>query len=388
MKIHVYPIVSSLHEEAIIETNSNQMIQELEQILQIPIHYTDLLHLYEADLSFILVQSGGSEGAFLSILSKLKEPIYLLTYGTNNSLAASMEILSYLRDQHLKAEILHGPIPYLVDRIQTLMKPKKAKSIVNLGVIGEPSDWLIASKVDYQKCLDRFGIQLKDIPLSEVITSSSKQEKMSLPSHFDYNPVELTKAFTIHHRLEEVVQKHQLKGFTIRCFDLLNTVDTTGCLGLSLLNQSGIIGSCEGDIPAMLSMYLLFQATNQIGFQANPAWIDTFLNQIKFAHCTIPLNMVEDYHLRTHFESGKGVAISGLMKHEKVTIFKLSRNLEDFYLEEGFIISTPREENLCRTQVVIQLPEVSYFLEKPYGNHHIIIYGHHKEKIINYMNQF
>ena len=50
------------------------------------------------------------------------------------------------------------------------------------------------------------------------------------------------------------------------------------------------------------------------GFQANPSSINPETGEIIFAHCTIPLNMVERYELDTHFESGIGTGIRGYMK--------------------------------------------------------------------------
>ena len=47
---------------------------------------------------------------------------------------------------------------------------------------------------------------------------------------------------------------------------------------------------------------------------------------------------------------------------------------------EGELIYNQYEENLCRTQVMLQLSpsDTRYFLTDPIGNHHIILPGHHK----------
>ena len=37
-----------------------------------------------------------------------------------------------------------------------------------LGVIGKPSDWLIASDVDYETAKKVFGVELIDIPIERV----------------------------------------------------------------------------------------------------------------------------------------------------------------------------------------------------------------------------
>ena len=117
MKINIYPIVSSLHEETRINEETFKLLNELITNSNHQFNIVNIDELYNADLSLVLVQSGGSEGLFLKQFSKLKEPYYLLTYGNNNSLAASLEILSYLKDNDLNGEVLHGRTDYLNERI-------------------------------------------------------------------------------------------------------------------------------------------------------------------------------------------------------------------------------------------------------------------------------
>ena len=41
--------------------------------------------------------------------------------------------------------------------------------MTRLGVIGKPSDWLIASNVDYKNVKDKFNIDLINIDINELI---------------------------------------------------------------------------------------------------------------------------------------------------------------------------------------------------------------------------
>jgi len=152
----------------------------------------------------------------------------------------------------------------------------------------------------------------------------------------------------------------------------------TGCLALAKLNAEGFVAGCEGDVPAMLSMMIARSLTGVSGFQANPSTINPEMGEMLFAHCTIPLNMVERYELDTHFESGIGIGIRGYMASGAVTIFKVSGDLSRSFIAEGELIRNQAKADLCRTQQVIQLAEksqTSYFLTEPIGNHHIIIPG-------------
>ena len=387
MKINIYPIVSSLHQKDRINNETLTLLKELEKISNHIFEITDLDNFYNADLSLILVQSGGSEQLFLRQFKKLKGPYYLLTYGHNNSLAASLEILSYLKDHNLNGEVLHGSNQYIAKRIDELAKHAKEVKY-RYGVIGKPSDWLIASNVNYSDAMDNLAVQLVYIPIDEVV-KYYKSSKISFTNEANlaFNEKELYKAERLHHALKTIKEKYMLDGLTIRCFSLLNKLKTTACLSLSLLNKDNIVATCEGDIATMLTMHITNKLFNQPGFQANPSRIDVLNSKIVLAHCTLPLSMCESYKANTHFESGIGVAIKGELKQEKITIFKLSKNLKDYYVTTGTILNNLNESNLCRSQIEIKVDEnIEYFLNRPFGNHHVIIYGDHKQEIIDFMS--
>lgn len=115
-------------------------------------------------------------------------------------------------------------------------------------------------------------------------------------------------ALEIYGAFRRLVERYQLAGVSVRCFDLLTLVKNTGCLGLALLNANGIFGGCEADLPTLLSMSILGTVSGQHAFQCNPSRVDRAANEIVFAHCTLPLDMPEKYHLGTHFESKIGFA--------------------------------------------------------------------------------
>lgn len=119
MKINIYPIKSPLHDETYINEKREALLASLTTLTGDTYSISDIDHLYDG-LGMILVESGGSEGYFLEVFNKLKSPIYLLTYGTNNSLAASLEILTYIHQNGLEGEILHGSDSYIASRIKEI----------------------------------------------------------------------------------------------------------------------------------------------------------------------------------------------------------------------------------------------------------------------------
>ena len=350
----------------------------------------ELPESFLAEHQVVAVLTGGTEAKFVQLvkdgLIDLSKPVFLMVSGHSNSLAASLEILSYIRQHNGIGKVMiepsavsHQPSAVSIQHsafsiqpsavsIQPSAKLLYSERPLRLGVIGFPSDWLIASQVDYEQVLRRMNCELVDIPIEEVSSLGEVDPGMK-------------GAEAIYARIKELVRKYDLQGVTLRCFDLLTTVKNTGCIALSKLNDEGIPAACEGDIPVLLTMMLCKRLTGELCFQVNPARIKAD-GEILFAHCTLPLGMTEKHEYTTHFESGIGVAIHGDLPTGDYTLVKLSGDLQRILAVDVELERCQFEANLCRTQVWIKAtPEVSqYFLTDPIANHHVLIRGHHAAK--------
>ena len=388
--IAVYTITSGLHNEESVARLSDEFLAGVFPEGNYEFKGADFSDFGTHDLDLIYVRTGGAEGIFKGLLPEMLargiERYYLLTSGKSNSLAASLEILSYLRQQGLKGEVLHGGSAYLQERVHTLETVALARKKLQgtrIGVIGQPSDWLIASHADPMAVMDKLGAKLVEVPMEELLQEIEKASADPAPEEEPMAPnvrESYPGATKIYHALEALVKKYELSAFTLRCFDLLTSVGNTGCLALASFNADGIPASCEGDVPALLSMMIAQALMGCTGFQANPSRIDVETGQMLFAHCTVPFNMVENWQYDSHFESGIGVGIHGNLPEGPVTVFKVSGKLDRHFAAEGELLRNQYEDNLCRTQVVLQLsPEdARYFLTDSIGNHHIILPGHCK----------
>ena len=386
----IYTITSGLHNENEVSRLSDQFLSGIFPDGNFEFRGSSFQDFGTHTLDIIYVRTGGAEGIFRSLLPEMLSRgisrYYLLTSGKSNSLAASLEILSYLGQQGLKGEVLHGSPEYLRSRINALETVAIARQKLHgarIGVIGEPSDWLISSHADPVALMDRIGVKLESIPMEELVQEIGRSKADAAPSEVpmaDNVRASYPGATQIYHALEVIVQNHKLNALTLRCFDLLSSVGNTGCLALASFNADGFPASCEGDVPALLSMMIPQALTGFTGFQANPSRIDVETGAILFAHCTVPFNMVRNWQYDTHFESGIGVGIHGEIPEGPVTVFKVSGKLDRFFAAEGELLYNQYEDNLCRTQVVLKVKpeEARYFLTKPIGNHHIIVPGHCK----------
>lgn len=411
MQIAVHTLTSPVHDARAVNTLTDGFIDALRQALTQHIPDAQLLWQGEdfagygtvADLSLVFVRTGGTEGIFRTLLQtqpalrNARQPVLLLASGNSNSLAASMEILSFLRQQGRQGEIIHGTAAYMAERIGTLAQVERACRTLQgqrIGVIGQPSDWLIAGGIDKEALLRKAGISTLDITMDELLEEIARKDypdevrRRLRPLNASESRLPLEGALHIYGALCRLRDKYALSGLTLRCFDLLGTVRNTGCLALALLNSEGVPAACEGDIPALLSMMASHALTGTSGFQANPSRIDPEKGEILFAHCTVPLSMLTAYGYDTHFESGIGVAIRGTLPAGNVTVFKTDGAFCRYMATEGTLLHNGQEDNLCRTQVTLHVPDaVPCFLRQPVGNHHIIIPGHRKTLFDGFMQR-
>jgi L-fucose isomerase-like protein len=328
------------------------------------------------NVDYVMVATGGVENLFKTIWSKgLLKTTTLIADGRNNSLAASLEILTYLTENGREGRILHGTNDEIINDIVETRHSTSLLSGVRIGVFGQPSDWLIASGVDYEYIKERYGIETVFIDLQRLVDEVGASEKSDMLA-----------ADKTYAAIKKICQDERLDAMTIRCFDIVKACNTTSCLALAKLNDEGIVAGCEGDMQTLMTMILAKKLCNEPAFMANPSILTDTTTM--FAHCTVPLSMCFRTTMRTHFESGIGVAVQGDMPLIDYTIMKWGgRRLDKFFVTEAKAIKNEYSNHFCRTQITFDVNLKPYLLNHPIGNHHVIIKGCHAAEIRRFMKE-
>ncbi|MBQ2659110.1 MAG: hypothetical protein IJF87_11155 [Erysipelotrichaceae bacterium] len=379
-----------------IPTYSDIFLKELSEKVGIEVVTAEMDEVAKQPLPVYFIASGGAENGFKQNHVMTKEPYVLLTTPSYNSLAASMEIMGFLEENGLKGEILHGDMDTLAHELKLKLQIAEANDLLSkshLGCFGEPGG-LIASDVDFNKLEELTGCRSTLYTLDELIDEYHKggyedNDYTRQLKEKSFNLEETEKALNVYGALKRLIKKYGLTAVTVRCFDLLERIKTTGCLALALLNAEGIPAACEGDQKSLLSMVIMRLLTNRTGFMANPCSMDPTSGEIIFAHCTIPIDMPDDYYLTTHFESGIGVAVASDIKPQVMTVFKCNGDLTRHYAGRAQLVETMHRKDLCRTQMKLKMEDgTQYFSKKPISNHHIICKGDYKELIDAFFAQY
>ncbi|MBR0538742.1 MAG: fucose isomerase [Bacteroidales bacterium] len=350
-----------------------------------------------------MIATGGVENLFKRIWTmidvetvctpSLRKNVTMIADGRNNSLAAALEILTYLGNVGVEGKILHGTNDEIITAI--VETHGRASLRGRIGLFGQPSDWLIASGVDRSFLRQHYGIETVDIDLqrlidgiktvlqTEALKVAQAMEKRSktIKEPTDVDMLEAAKAYLA---IKRICQEERLDAMTIRCFDIVKACVTTSCLALALLNDEGIVAGCEGDMQTLMSMYLAKRLCSEVAFMANPSQLTDKTSML--AHCTIPLTMCDETVVRSHFESGIGVAIQGLVPLTDYTLFKWGGpNLDRYFVIEAQAIEAPYSNHFCRTQITLNVNLKPYLLQHSIGNHHVIIRGRHANEIRQFM---
>ena len=356
---------------------------------------------------FYFLITGGTENTILKFLANRSkiltgEPVYLIAHPGNNSLPACLEVLARLNQDGIRGKIFYLKSPDDKEGLRQIKTAQHDLEVLHslkktrLGLVGTASDWLIASKPEIEVVKQVWGPKIIHVDfyelkkrIQDIKPESLIQYKTSLvkdaikigePSQSDIDEV-----IRVYIGLKKLVKELELESITVRCFDLVTDMKTTGCFGLAQLIDDGIIAGCEGDLPSTVGMLWAKELTGETPWMANPAQLDEQNNRLWLAHCTVPRSVVKTYSLRSHFESGLGVGIQGTFTSKSITLLRIGgKDMKKLWLAEGNIIQAGFAENLCRTQVEIELisgGSVKDLLQTPLGNHLVMLSGHHLERL-------
>ena len=393
MKLNLITFASSLATRESIFTDHHELLDAIAEKYDVQYIFPEELDDNRPQgATMVLVGSGGVEEMVKANIDRLPPYVVLIADGLKNSLAASLEILSWMRQEGRHGRVLHGPVGFIMQGIDDYTMGHDAIDKLNgkrVGVIGRPSGWLIASNVFYSALHERWGVEMVDISLDEVVKgykAVTNDEVQDITDEFISKAVgvkepsrdEVVKAMRLYRSVKNIVEQYRLDAFTLNCFDLIPTTHTTGCVALALLNQEGIPAGCEGDEQTLLTMLAVQAATGQMTFMANPSKIlDNAAHEIVLAHCTIAPAMTDRYIVRDHYESLSGVAVEGIFDPMEMTVVKCGgRSMERYFISKAQLLQCTTNPNMCRTQLHLRLDEpLDYFLERSIGNHHVIVRG-------------
>ena len=130
--------------------------------------------------------------------------------------------------------------------------------------------------------------------------------------------------------IRDLVRDNRLDAYCVRCWpELRNQTGMTACASHSLMAMDGIPSTCEVDVPALITTWLLARLADAPAFNFDLTAYLSEEDALQFAHCgaAAPALAADpaDISLRRHMRTGTGATVEFPFPAGRVTLAKLLR---------------------------------------------------------------
>ncbi|UCD29992.1 MAG: hypothetical protein JSV03_05820 [Planctomycetota bacterium] len=182
---------------------------------------------------------------------------------------------------------------------------------------------------------------------------------------------------------KRLLDEEKATVMTVDCYGtMFQKLPAFPCIGFAMMNNLGLGGICESDIPSAVT-HIIFQGLcGKPGFVNDPT-MDVSNNSVILAHCLGspkmdgPQGKAAPYKIRTIMERQQGAVIQAKMRiGQKVTTAELVTPDKLLY-STGTIIDVPDIDRACRTKITVKVDGCAEKLWKnwSHGLHRTTCYG-------------
>jgi hypothetical protein len=258
--------------------------------------------------------------------------------------------------------------------------------------------WLMRVSGGLNTIKERFGIEVEYVRSEEVVGRwwgieeervrgvveewVGNAEKIIEPSRSD-----VEKVARLYLVMKDLLSEKGAQGLTMAYGEDPLPVP---CFAYTKLRDEGIPAACEADIISLITMVILHHVTGKPSFMGNLRHANPNNNTLMISHCVAPTKMAGydepalPYVLRNqHWGPPAGVlsAFVPMNAGQEVTVCRLDGELKSMLITRGVIEECRDLEEYCRNTVSIRISDVRKLVHSTSGNHHVMVYGDHREEI-------
>lgn len=148
--------------------------------------------------------------------------------------------------------------------------------------------------------------ELKSLILQEEVSQQDVKRFLERHEEIDELSMKTAEKLAALVKVVEKLSKDGYKAFAISCWpNFRRELTMVPCASFGLLNDEGIITTCEGDVLGTMSMMLLSQLADHPSIIFDISHLDLQDNSILFWHCGIGMKSYsENLKMRKHFNPG------------------------------------------------------------------------------------
>jgi hypothetical protein len=190
-----------------------------------------------------------------------------------------------------------------------------------------------------------------------------------------------------------VLKKQGANAITINCLGGFygGHIHAYPCLGFHELNNQGLVGGCECDVPSAAAMVAGGAMTKgRPGYISDPV-IDTSKRQIIYAHCVAsnrpfgPMGATNPFQILTHSEDRQGASVRSLLPAGYMTTtIEISDPRKEIILHQAKSVGNDPDDRACRTKLAAEPVgdiEKLFAMWDKWGWHRVTFYGDLKKPV-------
>jgi len=210
-----------------------------------------------------------------------------------------------------------------------------------LGVVGDPCPGMADVAVDDADLRNALGVTIVHFELDELLRAAqasppSEAEEAArrliacTGGRREIGEEALADNLRLYVAIREMVRANRLDAYCVRCWpELRNHQGITPCAAHALMAQEGIASTCEVDVTALITTWLLSRLASAPAFNFDITGYLEEENAIQFAHCGAAApSLAGDPAkalLRTHMRTATGATVEFSFQEGSATLAKLLR---------------------------------------------------------------
>lgn len=249
---------------------------------------------------------------------------------------------------------------------------KKSLSEITLVQIGHTPQGFGFGRALDMDVMRAFGVTLNSIEARELIDKAksysteecrpylaeAEKAMVGLDNIPEKNVLDFARLYKAY---KDYVVENKVAAISSRCWpDFFTSYGTPVCSVLAMLNDLGVMASCEADTYGSLSMYMGYALTGKAVFFGDPVSMDEDENTVTYWHCgTAACSLARTdtgAEVGTHCNRHIGPTMEfGCKPCDHVTIFRVGQKNDGtfrFFLAEGKALDKPKQ--FYGTSVVVQ----------------------------------
>ncbi len=265
------------------------------------------------------------------------------------------------------------------------------------GLVGSPCPGMLdvsADEGDLEKVLGATAIHIDLEALLEAARAASPGETAAAAQRLiaetggarDIGEQALADNLRLYVGIREWVGRNQLDGYSVRCWpELRDQHKITPCAAHALMSEDGVPNSCEIDLPALITTYILNRMAGTPAFNFDITAYLEAEGAIQFAHCGAAAPSLagdpKKALVRVHMRTGTGATVEFPFPEGTATLAKLLRPRDGkfrLFVARGQVI--PSGDGVRGSVATVRPePSAAAFLDKMMREaveHHVaLVYG-------------